>query len=413
MTARIYLTVFALSTLVLGPVTHAQQAPVNFESKDYASIADKPLYAAWDGDFTNATTKLRAQAQAGELLTEGEARQNGAFVQYEVVGDETALSIAINFSDFDLGSNSFIQILGTEDETLQVQWFDHKTLEAWEGTTAIFNGSYVDVLLFVSPDDPGAFYEINSIYIGQPPLEQATDDNSKQQKAAPGEQAICSVDNRQRSNDNRLGRIISAGCTGWMESGGKFLTAGHCVRNNKLAVLQFEVPSSLPDGTLDNPLIENQYKIRTDSIVFADGGVGNDWAIFDVEPSFRQPMPHTKYGSFTLLRDDNPTEVWVRGYGLDDDPVGDPPTLRNSDNQTQQEDSGAFVGVTVASSSNAAITHGVDTRNGNSGSPIFLVDNPDIAIGIHSHGDCDGSSANTNHGTSFLNDALWNAIHGP
>jgi hypothetical protein len=49
-------------------------------------------------------------------LTEGDAREKGAVVQYEVVGDETALLFSINFAEFDLRSNFYIQIHGTEND---------------------------------------------------------------------------------------------------------------------------------------------------------------------------------------------------------------------------------------------------------------------------------------------------------
>ncbi len=50
------------------------------------------------------------------ILTEGEVREKGAVVQYEVVGDETALLLSINFTEFDLRSNCYIQIHGTEND---------------------------------------------------------------------------------------------------------------------------------------------------------------------------------------------------------------------------------------------------------------------------------------------------------
>lgn len=96
---------------------------------------------------------------------------------------------------------------------------------------------------------------------------------------------------------------------------------------------------------------------------------------------------------------------------MDDEPAGDPPLLRNNDSQTQQEHSGPLVSVDLISGDNAVIKHRFDTRGGNSGSPIFLSKDPNIAIGIHSHGGCNNSSLSANHGTSFLNSALWNAIH--
>lgn len=396
---------------VSSQVAVAQEAPANFENKNYSEVADETLFATWDGDFNAGQTAVRAQLESGNPITEEEARDSGAFIKYELIGEESALSVSINFSDFSLGSGSMIQIRGTESDTPQIQWFDQKTLTEWEGSTALFNGSYVGVFLFASADDPGAFYEISSVDIGQPATPRSSlSAESLQQQAIPGEEAICSADDRQRSSDNRMGRIMPVGCTGWMESGGKFLTAGHCAEGDRMKFLQFEVPSSNSDGTPNHPPVMNQYKIVSGSVEFRNGGIGNDWAVFDVATGLGQEIPHSRYGSFFLRRDDNATDVWVRGYGVDDEPSGAPPSLRNNDSQTQQEHFGPLAGVNVVSETNAVIKHRVDTRGGNSGSPIFLADDPNVAIGIHSHGGCNNASWSANHGTSFLNDALWGAI---
>lgn len=401
----------SLAVITWGYASGAQEAPANFESKQYSDIADVPLFAAWDGNFERGQVAIRAQSQAGNPITERMAREGGAFIRYEVVGDETALSVSINFSSFNLGKNSFIQVQGTEGEVPQVQWFDQETLEAWEGTTALFNGAYVDLYLFASADDPDAFYEISTIDIGRPSPERGSRTDSRQQDAVPEAEAICGADDRVRSADNRIGRIMPVGCSGWLESGGRVLTAGHCADGGRMRFLQFEVPDSGPDGTPNHPSIENQYRIVSDSVVFMNAGIGNDWAVFEVSPSFAQQDPHSRFGAFHLRRDVEKGNLWVRGYGLDDEPLGNPPSLRNRDSQTQQEHGGALIGIDMFSGENAVIRHRVDTRGGNSGSPIFLSDDPNIAIGIHSHGGCSESPTSFNHGTSFLNDTLWESIN--
>lgn len=400
----------SLAAILFSDRTKAQEAPANFESKDYSTIADVPVFAAWSGDFEMGQAAVSAQLESKNLVTESEARDSGAFIMYELVGEESALSIIVNFSDFQLGPGSLIQIRGTVGEPPQVQWFDQETLTAWEGSTAIFNGAYVGVSLFAAADDPEAYYKIQSVDVGRPANNEKESNFSMQQDAIADEEAICSEDDRVRSSDNRMGRIMPVGCTGWMESGGKFLTAGHCAEGGRMRFLQFGVPSSSPDGTPNHPPIDNQYRIVADSVTFENGGIGNDWAVFEVVAALEQEMPHSRFGSFSLRRDDSASDVWVRGYGVDDEPSGDPPTLRNSDSQTQQEHIGPFVSAAKSSKNRAFIKHRVDTRGGNSGSPIFLADDPSIAIGIHSHGGCNNSSFSANHGTSFLNDALWIAI---
>ena len=138
--------------------------------------------------------------------------------------------------------------------------------------------------------------------------------------------------------------------------------------------------------------------------------VGNDWAVFQVLPNTQTGlMPIDAQGAaFTVSNTASPSTVRITGFGVDGPPprFGNPPP-RNADNQTQQTHTGTLTENSGGPNA-GTLRYAVDTQGGNSGSPV-IVEGTDTTIGIHTNGGC-GTSGGTNAGTSFRNQALWNAI---
>lgn len=350
-----------------------------------------------------------------EVLAHAPEDASAPVVTRETVGDSEGSWILVRFAEFDLGNTGELLIVSRSDPG-QSQIFTQETLLAWGGQSAIFNGGEVDIVLRRSAGESDVFYRIEEMVVGEY-VERARslpeDSTGAAGPQSAEAEALCGVDNRIRSTDNRLGRIMPIGCTGWSIENGVYLTAGHCMGAN-MAMLQFEVPASDPDGTPNHPDIDRQFRIIAASIVGVDDGIGNDWAVFRVLPNSQGKTPDEIYGAFSLTRTNPSGGVWVRGYGLDDSPAGAPPSLRNADSQIQQQHSGPLVEVNASNPDRPFVRHRADTRGGNSGGPIFSVAAPGEAIGIHTHGGCNTSSTSANHGTSFTHDLLWAEIekHG-
>src|SRR5690606_41991992 len=92
------------------------------------------------------------------------------------------------------------------------------------------------------------------------------------------------TDDRLPSNDPRAARGVPVGCTVNMidDFNHQFLTAGHCVSGGNLEVVQFNVPLSNGNGSINHPGPEDQYSVDPESMQFANGGIGNDWSYFGV-----------------------------------------------------------------------------------------------------------------------------------
>jgi len=347
-----------------SPILWAQPAPVPYHQEPY------PLYSG---------THISHAAKT-ELIFR------------EVVQVPSAPWLQLHFGEYNFGKHSYITITSLKDGSRQR--LNHRRLSKCRKSSVYFNGDAVEVELHVAPGEKNVFYRLTEVTVGEWVGEP---------------ESLCGQDDRISFTDRRVGRIMPVACTGWIVSNGAHLTAGHCAGGNNMLWLQFNIPSSLADGTVQHPPAEDQYWIDQTSIVWLDNGIGNDWAVFACDPNLQTNLLDVQAQGyfFRMSRDDSPTTVRVTGYGVDNTPPGSTGNF-NSDNQTQQTDSGSFLGEVIEGSSDIYIEYTVDTMGGNSGSPVNLIGSS-VTIGIHTNGGCSPPSTG-NYGTSFENDALENAI---
>jgi V8-like Glu-specific endopeptidase len=298
--------------------------------------------------------------------------------------------VRLSFPNANLGENSYLTITSLHDGATQT--LDAETLREWYNTSAYFNGNAVEVKLYLDPNDQGVFFEAGEITVGK----WAGADRTLS-KGGPGggviESQCGTTDDRVPSNHPASGRIVSVGCTGWIGSNGKHLTAGHCI-GSSAATLQFDVPPSLSNGTIQHPGPEDQYSINQSNWQFVNGGVGNDWGIFQVfnnSETGLQPI-QAQGGSFNVVQSYGGSTIRITGFGVD----------AGTANQTQQTHAGPNAG-----SSGTTMRYQTDTEGGNSGSPV-IDEATGNALGIHTHGGCTSTGGN-NSGTSAFLSAFWSA----
>ncbi len=301
--------------------------------------------------------------------------------------------LRLSFPNVNLGENSFITITSLHDGATQT--LNATTLQEWYNTSAYFNGNAVEVKLYVDPSDKGVFFEAGEITVGK---WVGTDRTLA--KGGPGggviESQCGTTDDRVASSHPASGRIVSVGCTGWIASNGKYLTAGHCI-GTSAATLQSDVPPSLSSGTIQHPGPEDQYSINQSNWQFVNGGTGNDWGIFQVANNSQtglQPIA-AQGSSFNVVQSFGGATIRITGFGVD----------TGTANQTQQTHAGPNAG-----SSGTTMRYQTDTEGGNSGSPV-IDEATGNALGIHTHGGCTSSGGN-NSGTSAFLSAFWTAFNG-
>jgi V8-like Glu-specific endopeptidase len=336
---------------------------------------------------------VRLPAQAEEIPLHREKYElNSGYYIGDQSGDKLVYTAVINspgvpwlnihFGSYNLGKNSYLIITSLYDGKWQRQ--DNITLAQWYNFSAFFNGDAVKIELYAASGDENIFFIIDELVIGD---------------MYAGTESICGpTDDRIPSSDPAVGRIIDIGCTGWIIPDGDIVTAGHCLDATNADVLEFNVPLSLPNGTIQHPGPEDQYSIDQSSRIFINGGIGNDFGVCKVFPnSVTGLMPkQAQQAYFTLVQDLSSDPIRITGYGVDD----------GTANQTQQTNSGPNAG-----SSGTTMRYVVDTQGGNSGSPV-IDDNTHFAVGVHTHGGCTASGGN-NNGTSLFHAAFWEAVqHG-
>jgi hypothetical protein len=301
----------------------------------------------------------------------------GAVVPYVVDGlvtnsvhIENASWVRLYFDRVELGPGSLVRMTSVLDG--EVQELDAAGFARWGNTSAYFNGDTVLVELVTVDANAGDRVSVGAIARPAPPaIAGGTDDCG-----------ICDADDRVPSAEPWAARLLPAGCTASVYNEAScMVSAGHCIQG--AMVVQFNVPGSNGDCTINNPPVADQFPIVVSQSV--NGGVGNDWAALVPGPNSIGELPFERYGEFrpiagVVASPGAMATVW--GYGVDN-------TCTRS--QAQQTDTGSIVGLDATT-----ILWAVDIRGGNSGSSI--IHNGEI-VGIVTHCDPTGCPVGPNLGS--------------
>ncbi len=271
------------------------------------------------------------------------------------------------------------------------QKLDQRSINQWSLTSAYFNGQEVRVELIAFPGTGLSRMSLSGVDAGEP--------------TGAGRSICGTVDDRVLSSDPRAGRYLPSGCTAWLIDMGDncFLSAGHCGISGG-GVVQFNVPLSNNNGSLNHPPPEDQYPVDASSVQVTPGvQLGNDWAFFGCFDNSNTGLsPRVAQGAAYMLADSAPAvngqQIRITGYGTVSSPVS--PTW----NQVEKTHVGPYV-----MNNGAVLRYATDTSGGNSGSAVEL--DGGMAIGIHTNAGC--NSVGGNQGTSIDSPTLQNALANP
>ena len=277
----------------------------------------------------------------------------------DVVWIEEAAWIRLFFDQADLEGDSFVRVTSLYDG--DVQELDASQMKMWSNSTAYFNGPAVLLELVT---DPGTTR--NRIVIDEVVMEASS-------PLPAGGCGICGPDDRVQSFEEWAARLLPAGCSASVfNTDSCMVSAGHCVSGGM--IVQFNVPNSDPNCTLNHPPANDQFPITTWNS--QNLGVGLDWSVLITGTNGLGERPYDRYGVLRPIAtaapaNEDPVAVW--GYGIDDQC-----TL----NQVQQTASGEIVELGAN-----YFRHVVDITFGNSGSSVIR--NGEI-VGIITHCPCPG-----------------------
>lgn len=300
---------------------------------------------------------------------------------------ETSLPAAPNG-----GPAAHLQLTSMRDGA--VQQLDAAALRQWQNTSAYFNGDTVLVELICPP--------------GVGPCRVVIDALLRDADPANPHNTCGPTDDRLPSNDPRVARLLPVGCTGWLirDANFCFLSAGHCATSGGagMQVIQFNVPLSNANGSLNHPPPSDQYALDLASVQVCIPPlvIGNDWTYFGAfENSTTGLTAYEAQGDAFVLTTTTPiaTGQTLRktGFGSTSSPIS------GTWNQAQKTLTGPMSAVT-----GTTLQYVIDSSGGDSGSPV--TDN-EVAIAIHTNGGC--TTFGYNSGCSVRHPDLLAAMANP
>ncbi len=313
-----------------------------------------------------------------EIKPDGNQSKSNSQVITQTISEKGASWLRLFLKDVNLGNKSTLTITSTLDGATQI--LTSKTIKDWKNTTAYFNGDKITLELTVAPGESAIGLTIAELGVGE---------------NDPGSKSQCgSTDDRVDSTDNAIGRIVPIGCTGWIITNGKLVTAGHCV-GSRAQLIEFNVPKSNPDRTIVHPGPEDQYPIGNFVTNYVRGRPETDWAVFTASANSQtgQTPIQAQGKSFNVVQSAPGNNITITGFGTD----------TGVDNQTQQTHTGP-----LSSVNNTFVRYRTDTTGGNSGSPIIDTATGN-AVGVHAYGGCFGSGG-SNYGERATIPDFWDAM---
>ncbi|MCK8523501.1 T9SS type A sorting domain-containing protein [Aquimarina sp. D1M17] len=311
--------------------------------------------------------------------TSGSGGKSNAEILTKTVTEPGATWLRLFFEDINLGKNSSLTITSELDGGTQK--LTSANIKDWKNTSAYFNGDKITLRLYVAKGENSIGLNVKELGIG------IKDPNTKSQCG--------SNDDRVDSTDDAIGRIVPIGCTGWIITNGRLVTAGHCI-GSRAQIIEFNVPKSNPDRTIVHPGPEDQYPIGNFVSPYPNSpSQANDWGVFTASANTQTGLtPIQAQGkSFNVVQSAPGNTIRITGFGTD----------TGIDNQTQQTHSGPLSSVT-----NTFVRYRADTTGGNSGSPI-IDEATGNAVGVHAYGGCSGSGG-SNSGERATIPAFWDAM---
>lgn len=179
-----------------------------------------------------------------------------------------ASSIRLYFSNVKLNEGSYLLLEGEDGSQ---QKLDAKALENWHNSSAYFNGSEVKVFLYQKASSENSI-EINQVKIAK---RESFNTNSNQRLTGNVNNKGSNENKANLLNETPQGKAIgrftdgnNAGGAGWIAPNGAIVTSrvGYKIVQEKgYDIIEFNVPLSNEDGTVNHPAPEDQFPLEVNT----------------------------------------------------------------------------------------------------------------------------------------------------
>lgn len=207
--------------------------------------------------------------------------QQGKLQEVTQVNYPNTTSIRLYFEDTQLGNESYLLLEGIDGAQ---QKLDAEGLKNWRNSSAYFNGGQVKVSLYQAPGDLVTF-RIKELKVN----EEIKGREAQARKITAPPTATANIGEFNQADlphAAAVGRFTNGSNsfgTGWIAPNGAIVTSESVMENvawNGYDIIEFNVPPSNSDGSVNHPGPQHQYPV-----VASPFGDNNNFAVFSFKKS--------------------------------------------------------------------------------------------------------------------------------
>ncbi|MEO0331320.1 MAG: hypothetical protein AAF223_06500, partial [Bacteroidota bacterium] len=186
-------------------------------------------------------------------------------------------SMRLFFENVQLGENSYLLLEGNDGAK---QKMNAQALQNWNNSSAYFNGQNVKVSVYQATGEEVAL-QLKEIGVDQEIKTHVKHQKVSESNASLPNPPSNSVDTEEMPWAAAVGRFTNGSDvlgTGWIAPNGAIVTSrdvAQNVINNGFDVIEFNVPLSDPDASVNHPDPEDQYPVVPDHFYFTNETLAN------------------------------------------------------------------------------------------------------------------------------------------
>lgn len=207
-----------------------------------------------------------------------DSAQQGTLKEVTQINYPNTTSVRLYFEDTQLGNESYLLLEGSDGAQ---QKMDAQALKNWSYSSAYFNGGKVKVSVYQAVGDSLVTFKLKEIKVDEGPKDNAEETASSARKVTT---QSATHSNAAESNPADIpygaavGRLTNGnrvGGAGWIAPNGAIVTSrqGYKLISEGFDIIEFNVPLSNKDKSVNHPGPEDQYPLKVDEAVFTSRDV--------------------------------------------------------------------------------------------------------------------------------------------
>lgn len=203
---------------------------------------------------------------------EADSVQQGQLKKVTEINYPNTTSLRLYFEETKLGKESYL-LLESSDGAQQK--LDGEALKNWSNSSAYFNGGTVKISVYQSLGEPLVTFKLKEVKVNDGQIGQST--RQTQARKVTTKSATSSsageISMEEMPYAAAIGRLTNGsrvGGAGWIAPNGAIVTSrqGYKLISEGFDIIEFNVPLSNQDGSVNHPAPEDQYPLKVDEAIF-------------------------------------------------------------------------------------------------------------------------------------------------